>query len=140
MEAGTYDQVRGPSGAQAGWRAGLWGALRIRAYSILTDEALVRRARAKDHAAFDVFVARHRKRLYTLALTSLGNEEDAGDALCEVALAAFKSIDSRDPACTPGTWLYLQGLCTVLKRMNVPLGRYAFSSRVGAGAASSGDD
>jgi RNA polymerase sigma-70 factor (ECF subfamily) len=123
VEAKTYGRIWSPSRPQDSWRANLWRAIRTRAYGFFNDETLVRLASAKDHVAFEALVARHRNRLYTLALTSLGNEADAGDAVCEMVISAFKDIDLFGATCTPGTWLYLHGLRAVFRRL-AP-GKYA---------------
>jgi hypothetical protein len=136
MEAGTRDHIWRPLTTQAGWRASLWRMLQTRVYWILSDEILIQRARAGDYAAFDALVARYRHRLYALALDSLGNEDAAGEALCEIARSAFKDIDSFDSNCTPGTWLYLHGFRVVFRRMNLPPGRYSLECRPAARAPS----
>ena len=133
MQAGPYDYIWNPIRTHEGWRAGLGSALRTTAYRILSDETLVRRVRAKDHAAFDALLARYRSRLHTMALGFLGNEYDADDAVCEMVLSAFKDCESFGAKCTPGTWLYQHGLRAVFARMNVPSGRYAYGRRLRAG-------
>jgi hypothetical protein len=104
-------------------------SLRATAFRIFSDETLVRRARARDQAAFDALVARYRTRLYSMALSSLGNEGEAQEALSETVLEAFKDLDSFGTKCAPGTWLYLHGFRAVFKRMNLPPGKYAFENR-----------
>ena len=140
MEAGTCNDAQSPIARRGGWRAGLWRALRTRAYGVLSDQALVLRTRALDYTAFDALVARYRDRLYTIALGSLGDEDEAADALCEMAVSAFRDIDSSDAKCTPGAWLYLHGLRSVFRRMNAPRGRYAVESRLPDGVASRSGD
>src|SRR5512143_654729 len=142
MEAGAFDHSRSQDTSQAGWRLSLGRALRTRAYWIFSDEALVLRARARDYRAFETLVSRYRDRLFTMALTSLGSQEKATEALSEAVLSAFRDIDSFDAKSTPGTWLYLHGLRAVFRRMNAPLGRYAYTaeSRPTAGATSRGGD
>jgi len=125
MVAGTYDHIWSPITTREGWLARLWRALRTTAYRIFSDETLVKRALARDQTAFDALVARYRNRLYAMALDSLGNEGEAGDALCEMVLSAFKDIDSFGENCTPGTWLYLHGLRAVFRHMNVPMSESA---------------
>ena len=134
MKAGTYDHIWSPVRTEGGWRTRLWRALRTRAYGLLSDGSLVRRARARDHAAFDALVARYRNRLYTLALGSLGDEGEAANALCDTVLSAFHDIDSFGAQCSPGTWLYLHGFRAVFAHMKAPPGKYAFEVRSGAGA------
>ena len=140
MAAGPFDYIRSPIAAQDGWRASLWRVLRTKAYWICSDESLVLRTRARDYAAFDALVARYRDRLHTMALSSLGEEVKASDALCEMMLLAFRDIGSFDAKCTPGAWLYLHGLRAVFRRMNAPPGRYMVESRLAAVVASRDDD
>lgn len=63
-----------------------------------------------DHTAFDALVARYRSRLHAMELDTRGSRGEAGDALREMMLSAFKDIDSFGAKCTPGTWLYQHGL------------------------------
>lgn len=135
MEAGTYDHIWSPTRNGEGWGSYLMRAVRSRAYRIFSDETLVRRARARDHAAFDALVARYRNRLYTMAVSSLGDEGEAGDVVCEMVISAFKDIDSFNSKCAPGTWLYMHGFRAVFARLNVPPGKYAFEDRSGASLA-----
>lgn len=138
MTAETYDHIWSPRRPGEGWIAGLGRGLLTRAYGIFNDETLVRRARARDHVAFDALVARYRKRLYRMALDSLGREDEAGDALCQMVPAAFKDIDSFGEKCSPGTWLYLHGFHAVFKRRNAPPGKYTIERHPGPGARAAG--
>jgi DNA-directed RNA polymerase specialized sigma24 family protein len=140
MEAGTFQRSESASSTQDGWRGSLWKTLRTKAYAILSDETLVMRARAKDHAAFDALVARYRARLFAMALSSLGTEGKAADALYETVYTAFKDIGSFDARRTTSTWLYMHGLRAVFKRMNAPRGRYSFETRPADCAAEGSDD
>lgn len=140
MEAGTFDRSGNARATPDSWRGNLWKTLRTKAYGILSDEALVMRARAKDYAAFDALVARYRARLFAMALRSLGTEGKAADALYETVYTALKDIGSFDARRTPSTWLYMHGLRAVFKRMNVPRGRYSFETRPADCAAVGGDD
>jgi len=103
---------------------GLWNTMRIRAYGILDDEALVSRARNRDTLAFDALVTRYRDRLYAMAIGSLGNGAEATEAICEAARSAFRDIDSVGPGCSPGAWLYLHTFRAVFQRLNAPPGSY----------------
>ena len=129
MPVATHDLVSSPVRPQLGWIGRLRTALMTRAYRVLSDQTLVQRARARDYAAFDALVARYRRRLYTMAFGSLGDEGEARQALRETVLQAFADIDSFGRQCTPGTWLYLQGFRSVFKRMNLPPGKYVFENR-----------
>jgi hypothetical protein len=102
-------------------------------YGIFSDESLVCRARAGDHAAFDALVARYRERLHAMARASLGDMDQAAAALQEAMVAAFRDLGSSGRGCTPGLWLYLHTFRAVLGRMNVPPGTYTFGSRLSGG-------
>ena len=132
MKIEACEHIWNPVRSQAGWRAQLSRASRVWAYGFLNDETLVRRARARDFAAFDALMARYRNRLYSLALGSLGDESEAGEALRDMVLTAFRDIESFGEKCTPGTWLYLHGFRAVFARMKPPAGRYAVERRNGA--------
>jgi hypothetical protein len=130
MEAGTHAQFRDVT--RAGWLAVWRRAIRAGAYGMLSDAALVLRAQAGDHAAFDALFGRYRNRIYAMAFGSLGNEGLALDTLCETALAAFRDIGSYRAPCTPGTWLYIHGFRVVFERMGVAPGRYTVDRRLAA--------
>ena len=57
-----------------------------------TDEELVRRAQRGDRAAFDELVARHRDRVYAVALRLTRNPADAEDALQDTFLNAYRAL------------------------------------------------
>ena len=103
--------------------------LRRLSYGLLKDEELVQRTRARDFAAFDALVARYRDRLYTLAVASLKDENEAILAMRDTVLSAFRDLDSFNDRCSPGTWLYLHGIRAVFARLGVPPGRYTFEDR-----------
>jgi hypothetical protein len=136
MKAEGCEHIWSPAETRAGHGASLRSKLRTWAYGIFSDEALMLRARARDHAAFDALVARHRDRLYTMALDFLGQEDRAGDVLCETVIAAFRDIDSYDAKCTPGTWLYSHAFRAVFGRLDLPPGKFTVDSRPVVGAAS----
>ncbi len=129
MYGGTREQMQDPIWTRKSWLAGLGRLLRTHVYGVLSDEDLVSRARSGDHAAFDALATRHRGRIYSMALGFLGTEAKAGEALCEIMLSAFRSIDSIGANCTPRAWLYLHGLRTVFDRLHLPPGRYTVESR-----------
>jgi RNA polymerase sigma-70 factor (ECF subfamily) len=69
------------------------------------DEALVRRARLGDPAAFSNLVAIRADRCYRLAWSILLNDADASDATQEAFLAAWRQLPRlRDPSAFDG-WL-----------------------------------
>jgi RNA polymerase sigma-70 factor (ECF subfamily) len=69
------------------------------------DDALVRRARTGDAAAFGVLVDTRIDRCYRLAWSILSNDADAADATQDALLAAWRQLPRlRDPAAFDG-WL-----------------------------------
>jgi RNA polymerase sigma-70 factor, ECF subfamily len=71
----------------------------------LADDALVRRARSGDTAAFERLVATRIDRCYRLARSILSNDADAADATQEALVAAWRQLPRlRDPAAFDG-WL-----------------------------------
>jgi RNA polymerase sigma-70 factor (ECF subfamily) len=71
-----------------------------------SDAALARRAAKGDRAAFESIVARHRDRVYTIALRVVGNEADAEDALQETFVAAWRALGGFGGRSQLSTWLY----------------------------------
>jgi DNA-directed RNA polymerase specialized sigma24 family protein len=84
-------------------------------YGHRSDDDLGRLAEAGNTDAFDELISRHRDRIYTLALRSLGDEEQAGDVVCETFVAAFRSL-GHGGRCSPGTWFHLHALRAVFAR------------------------
>jgi RNA polymerase sigma-70 factor (ECF subfamily) len=123
------------AGAGKGRLATLRRRLGASIYGILSDESLAWRARAGDHAAFDALVARYRERLHAMARASLGDMDQAAEALQEAMVAAFRDVRSSGRSCAPGLWLYLHTFRAVLGRMNVPAGIYTFENRLAGGDA-----
>ena len=69
------------------------------------DDALVRRARTGDAAAFEQLVDTRIDRCYRLAWSILSNDADAADATQEALVAAWRQLPRlRDPAAFDG-WL-----------------------------------
>jgi RNA polymerase sigma-70 factor (ECF subfamily) len=69
------------------------------------DDALVRRARNGDAAAFEALVGTRIDRCYRIAWSILSNEADAADATQEALVAAWRQLPRlRDPAVFDG-WL-----------------------------------
>ena len=78
---------------------------RVARSAISADDALVRRARAGDAAAFEVLVASRIDRCYRLAWSVLLNDADAADATQEALVAAWRELPRlREPAAFDG-WL-----------------------------------
>jgi RNA polymerase sigma-70 factor, ECF subfamily len=69
------------------------------------DDALVRRARTGDAAAFEILVDSRIDRCYRLAWSILSNEADAADATQDALVSAWRQLPRlRDPASFDG-WL-----------------------------------
>ena len=73
---------------------------------VLTDAAIVARARAGDADAFRVLVERHSKSLFRLAFRMTGNQSDADDVVQESFLRAYRQLGKFDERASFGTWLY----------------------------------
>jgi RNA polymerase sigma-70 factor, ECF subfamily len=59
-----------------------------------------------DHDAFGVLFARHRDRLWAVALRTMGNPDDAADALQDGMIAAFRRAGSFRGEAAVTTWLH----------------------------------
>ena len=71
-----------------------------------TDEALLRAHLAGDARAFDTIVRRHRDRLWAVALRTLGEREEAADALQDALLSAYRAADRFRGDSAVTTWLH----------------------------------
>ena len=71
-----------------------------------TDQELLRRHVAGDDTAFAELVRRHRDRLWAIALRTLGDPEEAADALQDALLAAFRRAESFRGESQVTTWLH----------------------------------
>ena len=72
----------------------------------LTDARLVKRAARGDSEAFAELVARHRDRVWAIALRLCRDRDDAEDVLQETFLAAWRSLDRFGGRSEVSTWLY----------------------------------
>jgi RNA polymerase sigma-70 factor (ECF subfamily) len=70
------------------------------------DIELVGRARSGDGEAITELYRRHERRVYNLALRTLGNPWDAADVVQEAFIKAFKNLDSFKGEARFGTWLH----------------------------------
>jgi len=70
------------------------------------DADLITRARSGDQDAVTELFRRHERRVYNLALRTLGNPWDAADVTQETFIKAFKSLDSFKGEARFGTWLH----------------------------------
>lgn len=72
----------------------------------LEDRALVAAHVAGRTGAFGVLFARHRDRLWAVALRTCGNPEDAADGLQDGMVAAYRRADSYRGEAAVTTWLH----------------------------------
>ena len=70
------------------------------------DATLLRRHAEGDPEAFDELVRRHRDRLWAVALRTLGDREEAADALQDALLSAFRAAGSYRGDAQVTTWLH----------------------------------
>ena len=70
------------------------------------DDELLRRHASGDTAAFNELVTRHRDRLWAVALRTLGNPEDAADALQDALLSAYRGAAGFRGNSAVTTWMH----------------------------------
>jgi RNA polymerase sigma-70 factor (ECF subfamily) len=76
------------------------------ALAIAADDAeLVRRALARDNAAFRIIMTRHNRRLYRIARSILRNDSEAEDAVQEAYMHAFTHLSGFRGESSLATWL-----------------------------------
>jgi len=110
-----------------------------------TDRELLQAHVDGDAEAFGLLFARHRDRLWAVAVRTTGNPEDAADALQEALISAFRRAGSfrGDDAVT--TWLHRIVVNSCLDRMRSNKVRAAdalpddLEERAGRGALSTAD-
>ena len=71
-----------------------------------SDEQIVERALAGDAEAFGEIVRRWERRIYALAYSMLGREEEARDATQETFIAAFRSLRGFRGEAKVSSWLH----------------------------------
>jgi RNA polymerase sigma-70 factor (ECF subfamily) len=71
-----------------------------------TDRELIDRHTAGDRDAFAELVRRHRDRLWRVALRTLGNPDDAADALQDALLSAYRAAGTFRGDAAVTTWLH----------------------------------
>ena len=72
----------------------------------LDDNALLARHRDGDSAAFGVLVARHRDRAWSVALRTLGDPNEAADAVQDAFVSAYRSASTFRSEAKFSTWLH----------------------------------
>ncbi len=73
---------------------------------MVTDDELVARARAGDHAAFDAIVDRHADHVYAICYRYFGNPHDAEDAVQAAFIACYRGLQTFRGQAALSTWLY----------------------------------
>ncbi|MFL6239046.1 MAG: RNA polymerase sigma factor SigM [Actinomycetes bacterium] len=71
-----------------------------------SDEELLARHCAGDDAAFGEIVRRHRDRMWAIALRTLGDRDEAADAVQDAFVSAFRSASSFRGDARVSTWLH----------------------------------
>jgi RNA polymerase sigma-70 factor (ECF subfamily) len=74
--------------------------------SAQSDTELLARHIAGDHEAFGELVHRHRDRLWAVALRTIGDREEAADALQDALVAAFRAAHTFQGRSAVTTWLH----------------------------------
>jgi RNA polymerase sigma-70 factor, ECF subfamily len=82
-----------------------------------SDEELLRRHVDGDPDAFGVLFQRHRDRLWAVAIRTLGDPEEAADALQDAMIAAFRRASSFRGDSAVTTWLHRIVVNAALDRM-----------------------
>jgi len=72
----------------------------------MSEEGLVRQARAGDEAAFTALVEAYQTPIYNLSYRMLGEAREAEDAAQETFLRAYSQLASYDPTRPFKTWLF----------------------------------
>src|SRR3954464_13844875 len=73
---------------------------------VLDDRELLARHAAGDREAFGELFRRHRDRLWAVALRTLGDPEEAADALQDACLSAFRAAGRFRGDAAVTTWLH----------------------------------
>jgi RNA polymerase sigma-70 factor (ECF subfamily) len=81
------------------------------------DAALLAAHLAGDRDAFNELVARHRDQLWAVAVRTLGDREEAADAVQEAFLAAFRGASAFRGDAAVSTWLHRITVNACLDRM-----------------------
>jgi RNA polymerase sigma-70 factor (ECF subfamily) len=90
-----------------------------------TDAELLRAHVDGDAEAFGVLFARHRERLWAVALRTMGNPEDAADGLQDGLIAAFRRAGSFRGEAAVTTWLHRVVVNACLDRLRASKVRVA---------------
>ncbi|MET8412753.1 sigma-70 family RNA polymerase sigma factor [Streptomyces sp. NPDC005195] len=88
------------------------------------DELLATRAGEGDEEAFSILMRRHSRPLLALALHTLGNLQDAEDAVQDAFISAWRRLPEFRHACAFSTWIYritVNRCLNSLRRRPVPV-------------------
>jgi RNA polymerase sigma-70 factor (ECF subfamily) len=109
---------------------------------VVDDKRLVADHVAGDPDAFATLVRRHQDRLWAVALRTLGDREEAADALQDALVAAFKGARSYRGDAAVTTWLHRIVVNACIDRVrrrqarpSVPIEGHEFAQRGDAHAA-----
>ncbi|SFG24301.1 RNA polymerase sigma factor SigM [Streptomyces mirabilis] len=75
-------------------------------YGDASDQDLLARHVAGDHEAFGEIVRRHRDRLWAVALRTLGDREEAADAVQDALVSAYRAAHTFRGQSAVTTWLH----------------------------------
>lgn len=92
-----------------------------------SETALIAALRAGEEQAFEQLVREHGGRMLAVARRFLGCEHEAGDAVQEAFLSAFRSIESFAGESRLGTWLHRIVVNVCLMRLRAARSRPAVS-------------
>ncbi len=82
-----------------------------------SDEELLKRARRKDPAAFEILVARYERRVIGMCLRHLGQYEDACDLAQEIFVQVFQHLKDFEGRSSFSTWIYRVSLNACYNRL-----------------------
>lgn len=105
-----------------------------------TDRTLLDRHLAGDRAAFGELVRRHQDRLWAVALRTLGDPEEAADALQDALLSAFRRAASFRGEAAVTSWLHRIVVNACLDRIRHNRARPAVPLPAGDEVAAPGDE
>jgi RNA polymerase sigma-70 factor (ECF subfamily) len=108
----------------------------------LDDRELLARHAAGDRQAFGLIVERHRDRLWRVALRTLGDPDDAADAVQDALLSAYRAAGSFRGDAAVTTWLHriTVNACLDLVRRRSSRPTVALDDELGHGEEVAGPD
>lgn len=92
-------------------------------YAILSEDALIERARMRDPRAFREITVRHNKRLFRTAWSVLRDHGEAEDVVQDAYLSAFAALDGFKGDSNLSTWLVRITLNAALDRRRAKMRR-----------------